>query len=711
MTVSAQNAEGQLRLKARVAGLFSMVAGDELYNELLAIILEVTNSPHGIVAFVDEQNALVCPTLTREIWDACAIEDKAMVFPREVWGGIWGRALIDKKAQLSNEQFAVPNGHLPVERALVVPLVHDDKAIGHLLVGNKAQDYTQQDQQQLQFLADAISPMLFLRLQRERQQAKRVRAEEELRRAHAELEERVSQRTEELRLAVEQLRDSGMRFRALADATPEGIALHEDGRILLANNAMARMFGYTSQELVAMSASELAAPESRELVVNNIRSGNEQPYEALALRKDKTTFSCLLSATNCSYQGRQVRVTAVRDLTEQKRMEVDRAKMEERIRQTQKLESLGVLAGGIAHDFNNLLLIIMGNAHLALAKMNPESPGCEHIKKVEIAAKRAAELTNEMLAYSGKGQFVVESLNLSTAVEEMAHLLDTVISKNAVLKYDFAPKLPMIEGDAAQIRQVLMNLITNASDALGELNGVITIVTGVVEVDSAYFAEAALDWHLSDGPYVFIEVSDTGCGMDAATQKRVFDPFFSTKFTGRGLGLAAVQGIVRGHKGAVRIYSEVGVGSTFKVLLPAADDLECCVSVRPRPAEGWTGSGLILIVDDEAIVREVVGAMLRAVGFDVLVAEDGVSAVRFFQEHAHEIRAVLLDMTMPNMGGEETFRELRRIDPDVRVVLSSGYNEKEATSRFAGKGLAGFIQKPYTVDALAAILRGLLEST
>ncbi len=394
--------------------------------------------------------------------------------------------------------------------------------------------------------------------------------------------------------------------------------------------------------------------------------------------------------------------------------EEERQKLEAQIQHGQKLESLGVLAGGIAHDFNNLLVGILGNASLALMELPPESPARSIISKIETTAERAAELANQMLAYSGKGKFVVEHLNLNKLVEEMAHLLEISILKKIVLKFSFADNLPYIEGDVTQLRQVIMNLITNASDAIGDKSGVIILSTGVMEVDRAYLAGTYVNEELPEGYYVYVEVSDTGCGMDKETKAKIFDPFFSTKFTGRGLGLAAVLGIMRGHGGAIKVYSEPGRGTTFKVLFPRKElpqkPGEGKPAEKPKAAEKWGGTGTVLVVDDEETVRSVSKMILEDVGFNVLTAKDGEEGLDIFREHSGEIVAVLLDLTMPHLGGEDAFREMRRIKSDVHVLLSSGYNEQEATDRFAGKGLAGFIQKPYRAQKLIEKLRRILEN-
>jgi CheY-like chemotaxis protein len=308
-----------------------------------------------------------------------------------------------------------------------------------------------------------------------------------------------------------------------------------------------------------------------------------------------------------------------------------------------------------------------------------------------------------MLAYSGKGHFVIESIDLSTAVEGMVHLLKTVVPKKVLLNLDLAAGLPPVRGDATQVRQIVMNLVLNAAEAIGERSGVVTVCTGARDCSREYLSGTHLDEEQPEGLYVWVEVSDTGCGMDAQTQARIFDPFFSTKFTGRGLGLAAVLGIVRGHRGALKVYSEPDKGTTMRILLPAAAS-EAPGETAPAPA-AWRGAGTVLLVDDEETVRATGRHMLERLGFDVLTANDGREALQVYAAHADEIALVLLDLTMPHLDGEETFRELRRLYPGVRVVMSSGYSESDITARFAGKGLAGFVQKPYDLATLQERLR------
>jgi CheY-like chemotaxis protein len=299
-------------------------------------------------------------------------------------------------------------------------------------------------------------------------------------------------------------------------------------------------------------------------------------------------------------------------------------------------------------------------------------------------------------------------VNLSKAVEEMARLLGASISKKADLSYQFAVDLPLIVADVAQVSQVAMNLITNASDALGECRGSIVVRPGVVEIDACTLADCVFDDGVAPGPFVYLEVSDTGSGMDTSIARRMFEPFFTTKFTGRGLGLAAVRGIMRGHKGALSVSSRLGHGTTVRALFPVgAPAVEAKPEVQTTDTS-WRGHGTILVVDDEQSVRETSRVMLEAFGFSVIAVADGAAAMVAYQQSRDNIRAVLLDMTMPVLNGEETFIALERINPEIKVVLCSGYTEQDTTARFAGRGLAGFLQKPFSAGDLMALMRRVL---
>ncbi len=388
----------------------------------------------------------------------------------------------------------------------------------------------------------------------------------------------------------------------------------------------------------------------------------------------------------------------------------ERRRAEEALSQAQKLESLGMLAGGIAHDFNNLLVGILGNAGLVQAELTPGSNASEIVHEIELAGQRAADLARQMLAYSGRGRFVIERVDVNQLVQEMGNLLRVSINKSAVLAYDFAAGLPSVEADATQLRQVVMNLVVNASDAIGDSGGVITLSTRAVHANRQLLSETFLSAELDEGDYVQIEVIDSGPGMDAETRARIFDPFFTTKFTGRGLGLAAVLGIVRGHKGAIRVESEPGLGTKFTLLLPAKSSP---VVVRPPlpPVSNWVSKGTILIVDDEETVRQVTSRAVRLFGFEALMATDGEEGVELFRQHKDEIVCTVLDLTMPRMGGAEAFKRMHEIDPDARIIVTSGYSENETMERFGAKGQAIFMQKPFEVGTLREAIRRIIDGS
>jgi PAS domain S-box-containing protein len=488
------------------------------------------------------------------------------------------------------------------------------------------------------------------------------------------------------------------------------------------NKGAQENLGYSMKELHQMQPSDIELEYSEQefaSMVEPLLSGQRSKleYSTAHLRKDGTTYPVVV---NLQLMGKEnpTFVAIVADCTEREQAEDARSALERQVQHAQKLESLGVLAGGIAHDFNNILMAILGNADLALDELSTMSPARSKIEAIQNASKRAAALAKQMLAYSGKGRFVVESIDAGELLEEMVHLLEVSISKKAVLKYNFADNLPSFNADVTQVRQVIMNLITNASEAIGDRSGVIALSTGAMNCDRAYLdgIDEALrvgrKQPLPEGVYTYFEVADTGCGMDDKTLAKIFDPFFTTKFTGRGLGLSAVLGIVRGHGGVLKIYSESNRGTTFKVLFPANNLPEEYVS-QHKPAEvdmDWKGTGTILIADDEEAICAVGKQMVERFGFKAITACDGREALELFVENQDEITCVLLDLTMPHMDGEEAFRELRRICPSVAVLLCSGYNEQDATQRFAGKGLAGFVQKPYTLATLQQKLMSIMPN-
>jgi PAS domain S-box-containing protein len=512
--------------------------------------------------------------------------------------------------------------------------------------------------------------------------------------------------TENHRLDAQALRESEARFRHLVEVMGEGLwVVDAQGLTTFVNHRMAEMLGFESSDMVGhplvdfMAEADLAQAN---LYVADHPAGRDAQHDFRFRRRDGKELWTIVTRTSLmDAEGRVVSILGVvTDITE-------RRGQEQALLQSQKLESLGVLAGGIAHDFNNLLTTLLGNINLAQLCLPEVSPAWPYLGTMERTVHRATDLTRQMLAYSGRGRFVVGPVDLNHVVEEMSHLLSVSISKKVTLRYQLHEKLPLLLAEAAQIQQVVMNLVTNASEAIGDAEGIVSIRTGAQLYGRSDLTREFPGQPLEPGTYLTLEVSDTGRGMPPDVQARMFEPFFTTKFTGRGLGLAAMQGILRGHKGGIRVYSEVGKGSTFKLIFPAGTG-EAVPAEAPGETLDWAGSGTILVVDDEAGVRIVAVDLLKSMGFDVITAEDGIQALERFRESPVPIRAVLMDLTMPRLDGVETFRELRRLDPSCRVVLTSGYNEQEAIQDFLGKGLAAFVQKPFLrMDLMLAMQQAL----
>lgn len=523
------------------------------------------------------------------------------------------------------------------------------------------------------------------------------------------------------REAANALLASEQKYRFMVDSSPDMVILHDlSGQIIDANPIACEKLGYDRQQLLQMNFAQIdngwyskhfsPAQISRWQQNHADSSAETRLSGESALRcRNQSQIPCEYHSTIARLDDKLTVLNYARDISERRRRIKQEQEMQVRVQQSQKLESLGVLAGGIAHDFNNLLTSILGNANLANASLGIHNGAGSYIENIETAAMRAGELCNQMLTYAGHGRFNLEAVNLNQLITDMTRLLELTVSKKTVFKYHLTDHLPLAHADPSQIRQALMNLVINAAEAIGDTSGLITINTGMMRAERHYLTETYLAPDLPEGDYLYIEVSDNGSGMNNAVKNRIFDPFFSTKFTGRGLGLAAVLGIVRSHHGALKVYSELNRGSTFKLLLPLENEPK---SGERRAIENQNAqlSGTILIADDEESVAAVTARMVEALGFKAVITENGRRCVEAFKENPADFALVLLDLSMPEMGGEETFRELRLIDPAARVILTSGFNEEDASHRFSGKGLTGFLQKPYNLKELRALISQAIDS-
>ena len=535
----------------------------------------------------------------------------------------------------------------------------------------------------------------------------RVQARLELERVNAELQaegERLSVEIRERQSAEDIARTQAATVAeqaALLDLAQDAIfSLRMDGRIIYWNRGAEELYGWSRQEAVGRIVHELLqtrSPIPLEEIRTRLLQEGQWVGELQHHVRSGEVLNVLTTWVLRIQDGKPAGwLEIARDVTEWRRME-------EHLRETQKLESLGVLAGGVAHDFNNLLTGIMGNISLAIDRAKSGAEVSLSLANALHASERAAYLTRQMLAYAGKGQFVVESVDLVSALQEAVGLVRGSIPDSVHLEFDFAAELCCIHADPTQLQQVIMNIILNAAEAVGETGGKVQVRLTTRKVDPGETPSRCDVGQLTAGSYGVLVVHDTGPGIDPAIRSKIFDPFFTTKFAGRGLGLASTAGIVRLMNGAICVESEPGRGTTFHVFLPLDRTVD---EPGPDPAV----KNPILIVDDEEVVRQTASAMLSGRGYEVILAENGRRAVDLFRERGGRFALVLLDLTMPVMGGPETIRELKAIRPEVPVIVSTGLTEETAMRRFAGADIAGFIQKPYTLNMLIDKIHSVLDS-
>ncbi|MDX2019164.1 MAG: PAS domain-containing protein [Deltaproteobacteria bacterium] len=523
-------------------------------------------------------------------------------------------------------------------------------------------------------------------------------------------------------------RDALLRLRRETDLLSEvmnasvaGICvLDPTGNITYANRAAEEILGLNKTQIVGRSYD---APEWRATdLEGNPWPDDRQPFvrvmktkapvmgveHAILWPDGRRRALSINGAPVLNAQGEIERlVFAVIDITEQHRTESERRRMEAQMQQIARIESLSVLAGGVAHDFNNLLAGVLGSASLALEVLDDQHPATQHVRLVELAAQSAAQLTRQLLAYSGRGRFVVRKLDIESVLRQMDQLLRALVGKSIDLRLELTPDLPSVEGDQTQIQQIVMNLVINAAEAMGG-RGAIVIRTGRVYLDEAALLASQLTHDtLHPGPYVFIEVADTGPGMPAEVLSHIFDPFFTTKEKGHGLGLAAVLGIMKGHQGRITVQSEVGVGTTFKLAFPDRGKRDETVhTTQGTPA--FSAPGKVLIIDDEPFVRTLIERILQRKGCETIAAADGAHGLELFFAHKDTIAAVLLDLSMPGMNGTAVLEQIRKAAPQMPVLLMSGYYEDDAAMPARDEHCT-FIQKPFAPNSLLHEMQNLLN--
>ncbi len=491
------------------------------------------------------------------------------------------------------------------------------------------------------------------------------------------------------------------------------ILFDPDGRVQRWSRGAEKLFGFTAQDLEGTLAHEIFVPPDRQAGVPEVelqvaREQGRAEDERWHLRKDGTRFWASGVMISLREDGRIVGYAkVVRDFTE-------RRQLEEAVRQTQRLESVGVLAAGVAHDFNNVLTAILGNVAMVRRRLDgkagPEVQ--EMLVAAERAGNRAAHLVKQLLNYAGKGRREIQPVDISQVAKDALAIVQASVSRKITLRSDIPQESRMIQADVGQVQQLLLNLVLNGAEAIGDREGEVFVRMRVRDVSEAELNRTFPAFSLTPRQYTEILVSDTGSGMDEKTLQQIFDPFFTTKFLGRGLGLAAALGIVRAHGGGIAVQSAPGKGSTFSVLLPAEQDHpEAPMTVADSLTESARGEGLVLVVDDEVGIRSLLQHALEELGYTVLTAEHGGQAVELFERSTEEIILVLIDVVMPVLDGAETASRIRELDSEVPILITSGIGDDDALRRFEDVRISGFIPKPFSPDQLAQAIAVARQGT
>lgn len=693
-----RRAEADLRLtEARLQSLYEISispAGNTqaLLDFALDEAIRLTGSKIGYLYHYDEE----ARRFSLNSWSKEVMRECSVAVPQNIYDldrtGIWGEAVRQRRPVLVND-FNAPNplkkgypeGHVSLHRFLTVPVLTGGSIVAVVGVANKESDYDPADSRQLTLLMDAVWKIV------------------------------------EHRRTLEALRESEAKYRALYSSLSEGMCQYEivrddsgapvDYRILEVNPAFETILGVRAPEAVGRLASEFyrtADPPYLDIYTQVAETGEPAHFETYFPQLDRHFAVAVFSPR----QGRFV--TLFQDITERRAAEHKRLELERKFLLAQKMESLGILAGGVAHDFNNLMMAVTGNLELAMLDLTRDSRALSNLRQALSATQKAASLTRQMLAYAGRGRFVLQAVNLGELLKDKADLFRASVDRHVRLTLLLDSQVPPIEADPLQMEQIVINLLTNAAEAIGEDDGEITVKTGLRECDDTYLKWSRLEEKPPAGSYVFLEVTDTGCGMNAETQQRLFEPFFSTRLVGRGLGMPAVMGIVRSHLGAIMVDSEPGRGTTVTVLFPpiraaSADPASIAAGGREGPTRGTAAPRTILVVESEKMVREVCKRILEYLGFGVIIASSPQEAIEIFKSRRSGIDAVILDFTTPRASSLLVVARMREHQPDVRIILSSDGEEKDTVQGLGGQAHLGFVKKPYQIRSLKATLDRLLS--
>jgi len=496
------------------------------------------------------------------------------------------------------------------------------------------------------------------------------------------------------------------------------ITIDSDDRVLSFNPAAEKMFGYSGAEIIGASIELLMEEEiarlHKEYLRHYLETGEARVLglvrEVIAKRRNGELFPIEIQVREVEVDGQICFVGMLRDITQRKLDQHRREQMHERIERAQRLESLGVLAGGIAHDFNNILAAIMGNAELLGLSLHEGGKHTEEcLDNIGKGCSHAADLCRQMLAYAGRGQYLLEDIDVSGLLQDMGKLIRVSVPRPIEVVKHLQGQLPPIHADRSQVEQVILNLLINAAEAIGDKSdGRIVLRTRLVQLTEDQAAAVEHGEGMQAGPYVEIQVKDNGCGILPDDLPRLFEPFFSTKFTGRGLGMSAILGILCSHRGGIRIDTIPGQGTTMSVLLPTTENLPATAEPANKAVGGtgqWRGVGTVLVVDDEHSLCVMASRMLEHMGFATLSAENGEVALAMAEKHRDTISIILLDLTMPVMGGEQAFLRLRELFPELPVLIASGYGRGTMEALFGLNGPEGFVLKPYRFEELQQAMK------
>jgi len=520
---------------------------------------------------------------------------------------------------------------------------------------------------------------------------------------------------ERLKQEAMRLTESEANHRALLENSPNPVGVHRDGKWVYMNPAAMKLFAIDAiEDVLGTPVLDYVHPDYHLMAIERMNIQMKENVtvplvEETLLRKNGEMFIAEVQGGPVLFDGQPSFLTSCRDISESKKYEEQNLLLQSQLEHSQRLESLGVLAGGIAHDFNNLLAAIMGNAELARMSVKEPSPASEHFDNIEETCDQAAELCKQMLAYAGRSTHSKGLLELNGLVRDMGSLIKASLDQNIDLQLRLDEEPLSIEADKAQIQQVILNFIINAAEAIGSDIGNIRIRTGIMYANREFLDKQYNGSDLPEGKYVFVTIADSGCGMTDQTIKKIFDPFFTRKESGTGLGLSAVLGIIHGHKGVIEVVSKAGRGSKFRIILPRAYQAVRKQVVQTSEMDGWQGEGTVLVVDDDPAVQKVATLFLKHLGFDVLRAADGLEGVEAFSKHQKEIVAVLLDITMPKLGGVDAMKRMREINPRIPVVLVSGYSAVEIESLPEESQPEMFVAKPFRAKDLHKALFKVLK--